>query len=389
MNERHAPVHTRAVTTYLRTMWACLFAVTSLTPVPARGENSPPEVIITSVQQVVGTSLITVTFDLDDADGDPVDVTLYYSVDEGATWLGPCATVWGDVGIDLEARSGMKATWDAGVDLPGVDLALFKMRVYADDGMRPSPPENFVYIAPGTFEMGSPTSEPGRNPYNQDNETQHTVTLTRGFYMSKYEVTEQWWAEVMGGASMSQLPKASVTWDMAVQFCNALSLREGLTPAYTILGTNGNATWNRNANGYRLPTEAEWEYACRAESPWAFANGPITVLDCGIDPNLNAMGWYCGNTNRAQVVGQKQPNAWGLYDMHGNVWEWVWDGYRADYQNLPGTDPVHDVGPGSDRVIRGGGWSLVAQVCRSAVRFNLLPTVTFSRFGFRPVRSAF
>jgi formylglycine-generating enzyme required for sulfatase activity len=254
-----------------------------------------------------------------------------------------------------------------------------------DDSAGPS----FVYIAPGTFTMGSPGDEPGR----LSNETQHSVTLTQGFYMSRYEVTEQWWSEVMGGGgTTSQLPKIFVSWDLAVQFCNALSLQDGLTPAYTIDGPDGNATWNQDANGYRLPTEAEWEYACRAGSTTAFANGPLTGgLNCSpLDPNLDAMGWYCGNNSPDghKEVGQKQANAWGLYDMHGNVLEWVWDGYRADYQNLPSVNPVHNVGPGAYRVLRGGVWYNHARYCRSAFRYYDYPGYGSDDPGFRPARSA-
>jgi len=141
--------------------------------------------------------------------------------------------------------------------------------------------------------------------------------------MSPYEVTEELWDSVMGsGASTSQLPKVYVNWYEAVAFCNALSVRNGLTPAYTGSGTNW--TWNQLANGYRLPTEAEWESACRAGSVTAFANGPITEAICyPLDPNLDAMGWYCGNAGPTlHNVGGKQANAWGLNDLHGNVWEW-------------------------------------------------------------------
>jgi len=250
--------------------------------------------------------------------------------------------------------------------------------------------EGFVYIPPGAFLMGSPEDELGRISAR---ETQHPVTLTQGFYMSRYEVTEQRWSEVMGGApTNSQFPKRYVSWDLAVQFCNALSLQEGLTPAYTIDGPDGNATWNQNANGYRLPTEAEWEYACRAGSTTAFANGPITYTYCDpIDPNLDAMAWYCGNRTLEAgpaEVGQKQANAWGLYDMHGNVREWVWDGYRTDYQNLPSVNPVHSVGPGAGRVLRGGSWFFNAHSCRSASRGSVTPDYVRYNYGFRSVRSA-
>ena len=130
---------------------------------------------------------------------------------------------------------------------------------------------------------------------------------------------------------------------MAIEFCNQLSIDEGLTPAYVIHGTHGNVTWNREADGYRLPTEAEWEYACRAGSHEAFCNGPITHTDCSpVDPNLDEVGWYCGNASDRRDVGLKDPNSWGLYDMHGNLYEWVWDGYKYDYYNLPQEDPIHE-----------------------------------------------
>lgn len=249
--------------------------------------------------------------------------------------------------------------------------------------------QGFVYIPPGTFVMGSPADEPWRL---EREGPQHQVTLTKGFYMSRYELTEQCWAEVMNETpTTSQLPKDRVSWDMAVQFCNALSVREGLTPAYTIHGTNGNVTWHQDANGYRLPTEAEWEYACRAGSTTAFANGPITGRACSLplDPNLIAMGWYCGNASTRQPVGMKQANARGLYDMHGNLSEWVWCGAYRQYTSSPQEDPVVNVGPGTHRVLRGGCWSYPAEHCRSAFRFLSVPAEALYLWGFRPVRSAF
>jgi formylglycine-generating enzyme required for sulfatase activity len=246
--------------------------------------------------------------------------------------------------------------------------------------------EEMVYVAPGSFQMGSPVGELGRD----SNETQHPVTLTQGFFLSTHEVTEELWDEVMGGGSTSQEPKVYVSWDAAIAFCNALSEQEGLTPAYEIHGSCGDVTWNRSASGYRLPTEAEWEHACRAGSETAFANGDITEIGCGYDPNLAAIGWYCGDdTGSHEEVGQKDPNAWGLYDMHGNVWECCWDGYRSDYENLTEEDPVYDVEPESFRVVRGGGWYNFAQHCRSAYRSSSYPSRGCYTIGFRIARSAF
>ncbi len=246
--------------------------------------------------------------------------------------------------------------------------------------------DGFILIPAGTFTMGSPSGELGR----YFDEVQHQVTLTKSFWMSPYEVNEELWDSVMGsGTSTSQLPKAYVTWYNAVEFCNTLSVQDGLTPAYTGSGTTW--SWNQSADGYRLPTEAEWEYACRAGSTTAFANGPITVPGYGpLDPNLDAMGWYYGNSDsQTHDVGGKQANAWGLYDMHGNVWEWCWDSWNGlAYSPDSVTDPVSP-DPGSYRVLRGGSWYNNAQFCRSAARLYDYPGSGGLYVGFRLMRSAF
>jgi formylglycine-generating enzyme required for sulfatase activity len=347
--------------------------------------NTQPVVSNVMAVQRAHTALVDVTYDVADADGDLVHVTMWYSLDGGVSWDNECVTVSGDVGAGVVPGTGLSVTWDAGADAPDFIDEQFALRVYADDSSG-GVPDGFVLITAGTFQMGSPTDEPGRN----SSETLHTVTLTQGFYMARTEVTEEWWDAVMGsGSSTSQLPKAYVSWDDAIAFCNQLSLDEGLTPAYTINGPNGDATWNHAASGYRLPTEAEWEYACRAGSQTAFCNGPITNINCSpLDPNLDQVGWYCGNSGYvAHDVGQKTANAWGLHDMHGNLAEWVWDGYRSDYQYLPSEDPVYDVGPGAYRVFRGGHRNHDAQYCRSAYRVYYNPNDSGNSIGFRPVRS--
>jgi formylglycine-generating enzyme required for sulfatase activity len=252
----------------------------------------------------------------------------------------------------------------------------------------------FVLLQPGTFTMGSPTGELCRD----SDETQHQVTLTRSFYVSATEVTQAEWQATMGWNdsyfSGADRPVEEVTWYDAVSYCNQRSVAEGFTPAYTITGAsyNGNhiasatVTWNQSTNGYRLLTEAEWEYACRATSTGAFCNGGISQCSCGSEPYLSLVGWYCGNaSSQTHDVGQKTANAWGIHDMHGNVWEWCWDWY--DGYGGASTDPA---GPasGSSRVVRGGCWGSSAQGCRSAVRNYDWPPYRSGGIGLRLARTA-
>ncbi|MDR1241240.1 MAG: formylglycine-generating enzyme family protein, partial [Deltaproteobacteria bacterium] len=207
-----------------------------------------------------------------------------------------------------------------------------------------------------------------------DNETpQHRVTLGKPFYLGEYEVTLAQWAAVMGNNPRRfkgrynprrfigwNNPVEQVSWDEVQEFIKRLNKQEGHTR-------------------YRLPTEAEWEYAARAGSTGVYSFGD----DAG---QLEKYAWY-GEDSRwggsTHPVGQKQPNAWGLYDMYGNVWEWVQDWYGKEYySNSPGTDPK---GPssGSSRVLRGGSWYDIAKYCRPAYRISFTPGIRRSDIGFR------
>jgi len=243
-----------------------------------------------------------------------------------------------------------------------------------------------VEIPAGKFLMGSPSNEPGRD---SNEGRQHWVTISRPFFMGATEVTQGQWLTVMGSNPSGfsgcgeNCPVEKVSWHDAVNFCNRLSDREGLRRCYS--GVGENLTWNRGCTGYRLPTEAEWEYAARAGTKTAFANGGISELRCRHDANLDLMGWYCGNAGKeTHPVAKKQPNSWGLYDMHGNVWEWVWDWFQKSYPLADVTDPTGPSG-GSVRVIRGGSWSL-ARFCRSADRGIRPAGDRFNYLGFRLVR---
>ena len=251
-----------------------------------------------------------------------------------------------------------------------------------------SAPDNFVYINGGTFTMGSPADEAGR----YSTEVQRQVTVS-SFYMGKYEVTQREYQEVMGinpsEFKGDNLPVEYVSWFDAVLYCNKRSQREGLTAAYTICGSGNNrtVTWNRSANGYRLPTEAEWEYACRAGTTTPFSTGNnITTSQANYDGrnpyNNNPKGQY---RERTTPVGTFAPNQWGLYDMQGNVWELCWDWY-GNYTNGAQTDPT-GAASGSYRVNRGGAWISVAQGLRSAYRDYNTPSARYGCLGFRVVRS--
>ena len=232
-----------------------------------------------------------------------------------------------------------------------------------------------VLIPKGTFMMGSPESDVNR----QKNETQHEVTISKGYYLGVCEVTQAQYEKVIGknpssfpvakvGNENADLPVENVSWDDAVEFCKKLSDLPEEKKAGRV---------------YRLPTEAQWEYGCRAGSKTAYAFDDEEGL-------LPEYGWFKRNSSdRTHTVGLLEPNAWGLYDMHGNVWEFCSDRY-GDYPKGAVSDPSGPSGPkeGSGRVFRGGSWGLGAARCRSAFRDWDAPSIRGSFLGFRVALSS-
>ena len=219
-------------------------------------------------------------------------------------------------------------------------------------------------IPAGAFTMGSPSHEENRDI----DEAEHRVVISRPFYISTTEVTQKQWRTVMGKNPseeklfMGDHPVNQVSWYDCIAFCNKLSSYMGLQPVYIIDGSSVN--WDRTKLGYRLPTEAEWEYSCRAGSSTSFCNGNSAK-------ELKQVCVYFDYSfatifTKSLPVGCKAPNAWGLFDMHGNVWEWCWDGFSW-YDDGELIDPVV-LKPLNTRVVRGGSWRTEADQCRSANR---------------------
>ncbi|WP_428262018.1 SUMF1/EgtB/PvdO family nonheme iron enzyme [Haliangium sp.] len=304
------------------------------------------------------------------------------SAGRGRWWLAAAglavATV---VGAYLAGRGGSDS---AGASTDTTETVKLKATKY-----RPA----MIALAGGRFRMGTPEIEEGRD---DDEGPRQWVTLSP-FWMCRTEITQAQWKAMMGKEPSDcdygcgdELPVQNVSWSDVVDYMNELSRLEELTPCYERTGTV--VRWKDECDGYRLPTEAEWEYAARAGSDSAYGFGD----DAG---ELGEYAWYAANADgKTHAVATKKPNAWGLYDMHGNVWEWVWDEY-GKYQAGSRSDPrgpasaaepdtAHTEPDSPVRVLRGGSFEVPARFLRSGSRVRYWPRNRDGDLGARCARAA-
>lgn len=245
------------------------------------------------------------------------------------------------------------------------ELPIFAQADNLDDSeifTSPSTGIQFVLISSGEFKMGSPSEEKDRS----DSESPiHKVTIQNSFYLGRSVVTQKQWEKIMGNNPSrfkgENRPVEMVSWKDTQEFVTKLNEKE-------------------DTNKYRLPSEAEWEYACRAgtQTKYFFGND---------ESKLNEYAWYAGNSgSKTHIIGQKKPNLWGLYDIHGNVWEWVQDEWHENYNGAPLDGSAWDEGSRSSRVSRGCSWYCNTEFCCSAVRFKRESESRFANLGFRLLR---
>jgi len=374
-------------------------------------DAAPPVLSNIRASQRAGTKLVDIYYDVADADGDLQTVQVYVSADSGFSYRIPAVSFTGAL-VGVTPGVNKHIVWDAGHDWNGQFVPACKVRIVCSDGTTPIPPFGMVYIPAGAFQMGDNFNELG-----DDTKPVHTVNVD-GFFMDKFEVSRELWTDVRtwalaNGFSMNSgtardagHPIESVSWYDAIVWCNARSSKEGLTPVYytdaskTVIVQSGmditTACVKWTANGYRLPTEAEWEKAARGARlgnryPWgdnvdgSMANysGSGDPYESG-SPQTTPCGYYNGGQTPAGV---DMANGYGLYDMAGNAWEWCWDWYSSTYYATPDSlDNPRGPTSGSSKLLRGGSWSLNTGVLRCAYRDVNGPGNSYDSIGFRCVR---
>jgi formylglycine-generating enzyme required for sulfatase activity len=380
-----------------------------------------PTVSNVTASQTAGARTVAISYALAHPQGLACRVTVQASRDNGATWE-TVASVSGAVGAGIAPGTGKGVTWNAGTDWPAQLFPQVKVRITADDGQTGGggpAPAGMVLIPAGMFTMGNGLSS--TNDGNSDELPTHAVTLS-AFFLAKTETTKADWDEVRlwavtrgytdlatGGGKASTHPVQGVTWYDVVKWCNAKSEKDGLTPVYysndgqTAVYRTGSVDVtlqqvNWMANGYRLPTEAEWEYAARGGTsgkrfPWGDTVAHTqtnyfssTSLSYDVSPTRGYHPSYAtGSPPYTSPGGSFAANGYGLTDMSGNVWEWNWDRYGS-YSSAAQTNPR---GPASgfNRAVRGGGWGS-ADGLRCSARNAATPFYRSFDVGFRSARNS-
>jgi len=381
---------------------ASLFVFTALVATTTLQAAAPVVSNIRAAQRA-GTHLVDIYYDVSDPEGNsPLTVYVAVSADGGVNYNVPVFTLTGAVGPGVTLGNNQHIVWNAGTDWPGQFNSQCQVKIIADDGTAPPAPTGMVYIPGVPFQMGDTFF-----PQLADALPVHGVTVSP-FFMDKFDVTRELWLEVYnwavghsytfdnaGSFTGNNHPVQTVNWYDAVKWCNARSEKAGLTPCYYTTATQGtvyktgriellNTFVKWTANGYRLPTETEWEKAARGglsgkRFPWGDTISSTKAnynSSTSYAYDLGPVRGYTYGSGSTSPVNNYAPNGYGLYDMAGNVWQWCWDWYNPTWygQASATTDDPH--GPPmaqSYRELRGGAWNYNANYSQCACRYGVGP----------------
>ncbi len=354
---------------------------------PASAQNSPPLVSNVHSEQRTGTTLVDITYDVDDADGDALTISVAVSDDGGSTFTVSANSFTGDIGGGIAPGSGKHIIWNAGADVPNI-YGNFRIKVTADDGyVDGGDMPGMALIPAGEFSMGD-----HHDVGYSDEKPVHTVYLD-AFYMDVYEVTNAQYAEFLNeygnnsGTAGHELVSIDSSYCLIEKVGSTYSPKSGYEDHPVVEVSWYGAAAYAQFYGKRLPTEAQWEKAARGglvgrKYPWG---DEIDPGKANYDHDGSRGYTIAEMLKYLKAVGSYSPNGYGLYDMAGNVWEWCADWYESGYYgNSPERNPT-GLGSGTYRVVRGGSWFNYPSLLRAANRYYNYPTYTYDNIGFRCV----